>query len=457
MLAPERVDQDTLASGDPEKRSSTDLDGAFPEKRVEEKRNIQPEVHPAPPEIDDAPPDGGLRAWLVILGSFLSLFSTFGVVNSYGVFQEHYTTTLLSHSSSSVISLIGSLQLASIYGFSPVIGRIYDAYGSEVLLPLGSFITVLSMMLLSLCKANHPYQFFLCHGILFGFGNALVFTPALAVCGHWFRRRRAYALGLVSAGSALGGVLYPIMIQRLIAELGFPWAVRVAGFVTLACLCVSCVTMRTRLPLKRKITLGDAVDFAGFRDWRYAFCTFGAFLSFYVVFIPYFYIEQYALFEGVSPHLAQYLVAVINATGIPARVLPGLIADKVGSLNVLVPFMATSGLLVLILWQLARGAVAITLFAAFYGLFSGAFVSLLPAYIATISPAEKYGARIGSVYLVAAVANLIGTPTGGAFIKTVNQHNFDNLIIFTGVLALASSATFAVVRTIHSPHLWAKV
>lgn len=31
----------------------------------------------------DAPPDGGREAWMVVLGSTLALFSTFGVVNSY--------------------------------------------------------------------------------------------------------------------------------------------------------------------------------------------------------------------------------------------------------------------------------------------------------------------------------------------------------------------------------------
>ena len=109
------------------------------------------------------------------------------------------------------------------------------------------------------------------------------------------------------------------------------------------------MTMRTRLPLSKNVTFRDAVDFSGFRDWRYTLSAIGAFMwvklitfswfcladyttrrAFYALFIPYFYIEQYALFEGVSPRLAQYLLAMINATGIPARILPGLFADKVG-------------------------------------------------------------------------------------------------------------------------------
>ncbi len=37
-------------------------------------------------------PEGGLRAWLVVLGSFSALFSTWGVVNSY-VLHPSFSTT----------------------------------------------------------------------------------------------------------------------------------------------------------------------------------------------------------------------------------------------------------------------------------------------------------------------------------------------------------------------------
>lgn len=85
-------------------------------------------------------------------------------------------------------------------------------------------------------------------------------------------------MGIVASGSAFGGVVYPIMLQRLIKDVGFPWAVRTSGFLTLACLCVSCLTMRTRLPLTKQVTYRDAVDFSGFKDIRYALCAVGAFL-----------------------------------------------------------------------------------------------------------------------------------------------------------------------------------
>lgn len=42
-------------------------------------------------EIEFTPPDGGSRAWLVMIGSFFCNGIIFGVINSYGViFKELY-------------------------------------------------------------------------------------------------------------------------------------------------------------------------------------------------------------------------------------------------------------------------------------------------------------------------------------------------------------------------------
>ncbi|OCH92770.1 MFS general substrate transporter [Obba rivulosa] len=381
-------------------------------------------------------PEGGLQAWTVIFGAALSFFATFGFVNSFGVFQDYYQTTLLNKSSSSTISLIGAIQLFFMYGAGPIVGRIYDAYGTNILLPLGTVITVFSLMMVSLAQENKPYQLFLSQGILFGIGISLIFNPALAVASHWFKRKRAYAIGIVAAGSAMGGVVYPIMLQRLIPRVGFGWAVRIAAFVTLVCLGVGCLTIRTRLPLSRRVSLRGLVDLDGFRELDYVLTGVGSFLVFYALFTPYFYMELYAESQGVSPNISTYLLPIINAWGVPSRVLPGMLADKIGALNVLVPCTLICGIFVLGLWLTAHTTASIIAFSSIYGLCIGAFVSLIPAHVANISPMEKFGARLGSIYLLVAVSTLVGTPTAGAFVTTIDQSNFDNLIIFTGVLIL---------------------
>lgn len=51
--------------------------------------------------------------------------------------------------------------------------------------------------------------------------------------------------------------------------------------------------------------------------------------------------------------------------------------------------------------------------------------------VASISPIEKVGARLGSIYAFMASACLAGTPIGGMFIRTRTEANFKHLILFS--------------------------
>lgn len=55
-------------------------------------------------------------------------------------------------------------------------------------------------------------------------------------------------MGLVVAGSSLGGVIFPIMFIHLIPQLGFAWAMRICAFLILALLIWANVAVRSRVP-----------------------------------------------------------------------------------------------------------------------------------------------------------------------------------------------------------------
>lgn len=105
-----------------------------------------------------------------------------------------------------------------------------------------SLLLVVAMMLTSLC--TELYQFVLCQGILLGVSCGLVFAPALAVIGHYFFKKRALAMSLASTGSPLGGIIYPVMLNNLIPSVGFGWAQRVCGFLSLGLLLLAAVLLR---------------------------------------------------------------------------------------------------------------------------------------------------------------------------------------------------------------------
>lgn len=55
--------------------------------------------------------------------------------------------------------------------------------------------------------------------------------------------------------------------------------------------------------------------------------------------------------------------------------------------------------------------------------------------------------------MVVAVATLVGTPTGGALLKVVDERHFTNLIIFSGVLTLAGTVILSMAGVVGSTQL----
>lgn len=96
-------------------------------------------------------PEGGLRAWLVVLGAFCGSFSVFGIINSTAILLEYFSTHQLKDNSSSQIGWIFGLALFLTFFCGAPIGPIFDSYGPQIPLMLGSAFLLASMFLLGLC------------------------------------------------------------------------------------------------------------------------------------------------------------------------------------------------------------------------------------------------------------------------------------------------------------------
>lgn len=100
-----------------------------------------------------------------------------------------------------------------------------------------------------LANATQYWQIFLAQGLSCGLAAGIAFLPAASSVSHWFKRRRATALGFLATGSSIGGALnsacscvlwelstdhlprgagivYPIMQNRMFQSVGFEWTVR---------------------------------------------------------------------------------------------------------------------------------------------------------------------------------------------------------------------------------------
>ncbi|KAJ5556618.1 hypothetical protein N7494_000533 [Penicillium frequentans] len=158
-------------------------------------------------------PEGGTRAWMVVLGAFCVSFATFGYMNAFGVYQDYYTEHFLSSETSSNISWIGSVQVCFLFSGSIVGGPLFDRYGASVI-HVPAIAMVLSVMMTSLCKEY--YQFMLAQGIMGGIASGMLFAPVMTCVSHYFHQRRSAALGVTVSGSSIGGIIFPIALSKML-------------------------------------------------------------------------------------------------------------------------------------------------------------------------------------------------------------------------------------------------
>lgn len=84
------------------------------------------------PSTFDAPPDGGVKAWLVAAGAACIFFSALGFANSFGVFVEYYLSHQLQGQSADKVAWIGSVAVFMQFSAGAVGGPLFDRYGAWV-------------------------------------------------------------------------------------------------------------------------------------------------------------------------------------------------------------------------------------------------------------------------------------------------------------------------------------
>ncbi|MCX8126503.1 MAG: MFS transporter [Dehalococcoidia bacterium] len=123
---------------------------------------------------------------------------------------------------------------------SPVIGGLVDRFGSRKVVIISSLVVGVSFVILGF--TNSILVFYLAFAIMAAGAGGIGTISLQAVIGNWFRRRMGLAMGIVSTGVGLGGLLLPV-----IAWLILTWDWRTASFVIGIGICVVMPSLATVL------------------------------------------------------------------------------------------------------------------------------------------------------------------------------------------------------------------
>lgn len=355
------------------------------------------------------------------------------------IYQSYYQQHQLRDYSTSAIAWIGSLQIFFILLGSLFGGPLWDRYGA-IVIPPAAITYVFATMMTSLCKEY--WQFMLAQGLLGGIALGMTLSPANASTPQYFLKKRGTAMGCAIAGSSIGGVIFPIALNQMLehTSLGFGWSVRICGFILLMVLIPSCLAIKPRLPPRRSSFFLPSA----FKEVPYIVLICALFCLFIGMFPPIFLIPDFAIQQGMSNTLSFYLLAILNAASFPGRILPGIISDKTGRLNMLALAAVSTGI-VLLCWPAVSGNAGIIVFTAFFGFTSGAIFSAGSVAFASVpKDPRNIGTYLGMGLGCASVAALIGPPADGALVTRYG--GFTQVSIMSGVFCLAGGALVMVVK-----------
>ncbi|OJJ67695.1 hypothetical protein ASPBRDRAFT_135412 [Aspergillus brasiliensis CBS 101740] len=392
---------------------------------------------PIPP-----PPDGDLQAWTQVLCMHFVYFNSWGISNSFSVFQQLYTQTLPESASS--ISWIGSVQISLLFFMAALTGRATDSGYFKVIYPLGVLYQLVGIFVLSFCKTY--WQIFLAQAICMGLGNGFTFSPGLSIMSAYFMEKRAFAVGLATAGTATGGLIYSVLINQLLYhyQIGFGWTIRAAGLLMLMTQIFGLVFFKPRLP-PRTSSGRPLIEIRAFTEPPFLLFTISMFLNFWGLYFAFFYLGTFAR-DRLGVMDTQNLILVLNGVSITGRIGPSIIGDRwTGKLNILIPVSVASG--ILILGWIAVGSVGgLYAFTVVYGLVGGAAQSLFPATATTMTPdIRRTGTRLGMIFSVVGFATLTGPAIEGALIAT-DGGRYMGAQLFAGLSVLLGACAAAAAR-----------
>ncbi|KAF9966924.1 hypothetical protein BGZ70_000724 [Mortierella alpina] len=317
-------------------------------------------------------------------------------------------------------------------------------FGLRPVIAIGILICGCGIILASF--ATSLWQLYLTQGVLYGVGAGMALFTSVTVPVQWFDTKRGLAAGITVAGSGLGGACLAPLNRLMITQLGHRWALRIMGISVIVVVLSVLYCVRTRIPLGRRG--GAILDVSHFKDRGFAVIYFmGMFVTFGYL-VPVFLLPKFVTDMGMDPSIGATLVGLFAGVNAVSRIGLGLIADKLGPLNILILSTMFTGLSCFLFWLNAKGLTMTIIFVIIYGINAGGFNSLFPVVAADLMGLEKLTAAVGLLYSGNLFASALVTASGGAYTWA---------IVFAGIAPIIGAALLVPIRYGINPRIFVKV
>ncbi|OJD28464.1 hypothetical protein ACJ73_00125 [Blastomyces percursus] len=403
-----------------------------------------------------APIDRGKDAWLFLAACFFMEALVWGFAFTYGVFQAYYSS-LDTFKDSGNIAVIGTCAMGIMYLDLPIVFAVYRRWPKyqRAGCAIGVLLMCFAMAMSSF--ATNVTHLIVTQGIFYALGGSIAYSPCILLMEDWFDKRKGLAFGVMWAGTGLGGVILPIVMENLLDSFGFRVALRafaVALFVLTAPLVYF---VKPRVPVSQRVR-SPPTSLRFVFSWTFALFEICNIIEALGFFLPSIYLPSYARAIGARTSMDALAVILLNVASVIGCVVMGTIIDKWDVTTCILLSTIGSSLGVFLLWGFSVSLAPLLVFAVVYGLFAGSYTSTWPGIMRDI--VEKKASADSTMVLAwlsagRGIGNIVSGPLSEALLKNMPWKGqagygygsgYGTLIVFTGVTGVIGGGSYVARR-----------
>ena len=433
---------------DPESLTNVVSDHTLTENNVSHEKTNPEDVFPPPAQLHEEDPDIDKGyAWVVCGACVLFNFCTWGMNSGFAIYFANYLTNGTFEGATKMdYSYIGGMAFGVGVVFSPLITVIQGYIGFKNTLIIGNCLQFTALMLAS--WSRKLWQLYCTQGLMQSFGLAFLSIPAITVLPQWFKKKRVLAMGLSSAGSGLGGIVFNLGMQKVVDTKGVFWALRVQSIIGFGLTWIAIFLAKSKAA-KHNIQF-DFFNFSSCKTAGYWLvmlfvitCIFGYVIVLYTL-------ANFTTSLGYSERQGSIVSAMVQVGSLFGRPVVGYLSDRYGAATLGSIVYYISGIFCLAMWIPARNYATVIIFALIMGSIMGSIYAIFAPLIARIFGLQKMSIIFGQIWAIVGVAGLFSPVIGVKLTKgsgaEINPSSYRDCSIFTGIMFLACATFMLIIR-----------
>lgn len=397
------------------------------------------------------------RGWVMVLVSIVGLCLSVGsvLIYTFGILAKPLGSAFAASRGSMALTITFLNLMVAVS--SPITGRLADRFGPKRVIMVS--LAGLAGCLFLLSRATPPvWHLWVLYGLagLAGAGS----TPVAyaRVVTSWFDRNRGLALGVASTGIGLGGLIMPLLTQRLVETVGWQQTFQLFGG---GCLFIALPVVALLLK-NRPEDVGLVIDGGAGATQAAVVPAAGLTLpealrtrTFWLLCLVFLGIAASGLGalahlasmltdQGFTPQKAALATSLFGAATIVGRVGNGVLVDRYFAPRVAAVVFAGAAIGLGLLWGGGTGAVVFVA-AVLIGLAIGAESDIMPYLVSRYFGVRAMGALYGitfGAYTIGAAAGPylfgVGFDRSGSYHLSFACAGIISLLAALGILTLGS-------------------